>query len=530
VSPSLSHHVSSDRLGEAARHASFDSLRDDERRHFDSCPQCHDMYDGYRLTDRLLASPWREVKLPAVEQPSRIAALTGFLGDLSPRSFAPALLALALVGFLGVSLVLPQVLPVGGPSVSSSPSPSPSQLATDQTPEPSASEPGTDESTGPGPAGSGSGGKKTPKPTTPGTIALSPVTFDGTPIGWAPDSEHLLVAAGHHKIVIRDAAGKLIGSATGDGAAWVDADTVAIATISGGHDGNYVTVGLYDVTGHRNATLPGKYSYSTTANVGRMLIGSGTGRLAIANQAGTNSSDWTFVVWAGHSLSASHHGIPVAFSRDGRLLAVLRPGGILGDTYDGHDGFAGDQSGAGFGRVNPARIPTSGALEVLSVPDLHTSASFPQLSLRLDGAISTSGYGYDAAFSPNGGGLLLGDTLIDLHSGSSVRTGRGGWLPDGSLITSSGKKILRWQGTGSTVEPRLPGGGVIGTSGYGDVIDYFTDGRAPTLLMANGTVRQLSLPGIASIDFALISPDGQALAIDGKKADRRSVAAVAALP
>ena len=60
----LTNHVPSDRLGEAARHASLDYLRDVERRHVETCERCRRLYGGYRLTDRLLAAQWREVKLP----------------------------------------------------------------------------------------------------------------------------------------------------------------------------------------------------------------------------------------------------------------------------------------------------------------------------------------------------------------------------------------------------------------------------------------------------------------------------------
>jgi predicted anti-sigma-YlaC factor YlaD len=65
VSTMRSGHVSSDRLGEAAQHASLDSLRVAEKAHVEGCDKCKELYASYRLTDRLLAASWRQAAVPA---------------------------------------------------------------------------------------------------------------------------------------------------------------------------------------------------------------------------------------------------------------------------------------------------------------------------------------------------------------------------------------------------------------------------------------------------------------------------------
>ena len=95
----MSGHVPSDRLGEAAQNGGVDFLREAERRHVAGCEHCQSLYGGYRLSDRLLAAPWHDVKLPpnSVVQPTRLAALTDFVRGPHARSVAPAVAAIGIV-------------------------------------------------------------------------------------------------------------------------------------------------------------------------------------------------------------------------------------------------------------------------------------------------------------------------------------------------------------------------------------------------------------------------------------------------
>jgi len=540
VSP-MSGHVSSDRLGEAATHAGLDVLPEHERRHVEGCERCRRLYAGYRLTDRLLAVPWRDVKLPpaAVARPSRLGAAGAFLRGLDARSLAPALAAIAIVALIGTAFALPQLIsappPSGShsPAVSSAASPSPSGRQTVSPSGPGRSEP----SPGGEPAGPGSSSTPGSTPGSTGSAGKTTIgitKLGGSPIAWSPDGAHLLLwgPGSARQLLIRDATGHLLGSVAADAATWVSSTRIAVASHTSGaspsesagsgpgHRGNNggpsrsggsgggggtggETVSIIDIAGHTVGTLPGTFAPGGGLSNG-MLVGSGTGELTIASPGGFGSSGWSFVLWNG-AVSAVQDGLPIAFSQDGRSLAVLHPWSASGGAV-------------------------SGWLEILAVPSLDTVASFTHTSLRVGTGSMGSGYSFDAAFSPAGGYLLASGTLVNLSNGATVATGKGGWLPDGTLVTASNAGLLRWQGGHSSVDPRFPGQGTIEVSRHGDLIYFYGDGRPPLLLNAAGSLDALTLSGVRSIASLLISPSGRAIAFDGRATDGSSITAVAALP
>ena len=257
------------------------------------------------------------------------------------------------------------------------------------------------------------------------------------------------------------------------------------------------------MSGHTVATLPGSYAPGGGL-AGGMIVGSGTGEFTIASQGGGGSSGWSFVLWNG-SVSAVQDGLPIAFSQDGHRLAVLHPGSV-----------SGGESRAGSRSWRSRRwIPV---------------ASFTHVTLRVGSGSLGSAYGFDAAFSPGGGYLLASGTLVNLSNGSTVTTGKGGWLPDGTLVTASNAGLLRWQGTHSSLDPRFPGMGTVETSRHGELIYFYGDSRPPLLLDTNGSLDALSLSGVRSIGALLISPNGRAIAFDGRATDGSSITAVATLP
>jgi len=530
----MSGHVSADRLGEAAQTGSFEALRDSERRHVEGCQKCRNLFAGYRMADKLLAANWRQTTLPAsslVREPAprrALGLLTDFASGFEFRRFAPAALAIVLVAALGLAFELPQLIPATQPTAS----PSASRATPSATASPSAterqasSEPSAATAPGPdtGPSASAvaeqSGGAGTPRPkatssATPGSTGsrgeLAPIAVSSLPawpIAWAPDGRHMLLArvtpglGGGSRIEIRDAAGRLTGTVVGTAGAWVDSARIAIATPSAGQGSHFggSTISLVDVTGHQVATLPGQYASPdiTVGADGGVLVGSGAGQLAVVGQTGTNFSGATYVIWNGQSMSPSRQGVPIAFSQDGRELAVIHPtygpGGSLGGTL-------------------------SGSLEIVSVSGSKTLASFPRLRVAARSGL----------FSPNDSSLLVSGILVDLGTGATTNVGDGGWLPDGSLVTVSNGQVTRWQGTHPAADLRFPAGGAVVISVRGDIVEYFGDGRAPLLLTSDGTFSQLIVPGNPTVKALLISPDGRSVALQGRSQGAATVTIVATI-
>jgi hypothetical protein len=578
----FSRHVSSDRLGDAAQAGNLDGLHETERIHIVRCESCRRLLAGYRLTDRLLAAPWREVRVPATARAAGLAAgaapLTPRLalaarlgGGLRPRSMAPVAAVVAVLLMFGAAVALPALIPPA-PAASHTPIASrtgePKSPAATATAEPSGGHAdrtsgaqGGDGTDSPSPAAGG------PTSTPSGAAGLGLVRTGGSPIAWSPDGEHLLLwgAGPGHQLQIRDALGRLTGSVAADAAAWVTSSTIAVSVRgssgpggspasptpadTGGHGGSggrsggsggyggyggyggfggfgggpggypgaspspgsssagwgngsgaRETIRLIDVSGDVVGTVPGVVAPDARTNV--MLLGSGSGELAIT--AADRFNRPTFWVWNG-TLSAGHAGLPIAFSADGSRLAVLN---------------ASAANGPG----------ATGTLEITSVPALSTIAGFGRLVLHVGSGSLGSAYGFDAAFSPNGASLLVSGTLVNLATGGTLQVGRGGWLPDGTLVTASNGGLVRWSGGHATLDSRFSGAGTVETSRHGELIYFYADSRPPLLLDTDGSVRALSLAGVRSIGNLLISPDGRSIALTGRAGDGSSIGGVATLP
>jgi hypothetical protein len=523
-------------LGEAARHATTEFLRTDEQRHVESCERCRQLYEGYRLTDRLLASSWRQTTLPAAslealeERPlgERVAGvLEGAAAAFGSRAVVPAALAVCLAMIVGLGVLLPALLP--SPPAASASHPLPTESSPTPSPTPTAGPTSValpDASPTPGPTGRPSGTRPgaTPARSAPpaGTPVAGPPTLltslGGWPVAWSSDGRHFMTARGSgwtrsRQIQISDAAGRVTGTFNADSAVWVDRDTIAATrhATSGGSGwprrsgATTATVSLINLNGHVAGSVDGRFAAGGSAMSGATLLGSGTGYLAIADQGNWGSADSSFVIWDGARVGSSHSGVPIAFSRDSKKIALMHPSG-----------------GPGGG--------TSGWLEIVSAPGLNTLASFSHTTVRVTASGDGPGFAPDVAFSPDGQFLLVSGVLVDLSRGSAKQVGDGGWLADGTLVTSAtGGVVLQWQGGNSTADTRFPAGGSIDVSQRGDVLEYFGDGRSPMLLTSDGTFRQLNLNGIASIDVLSLAPDGGAVAVSGRASDGSRVTAVALL-
>lgn len=536
-------HVASDRIGQAAQHASVEFLRADEQRHIGSCGRCKDLYEGYRLADRLLASGWRQASIPVAtldaldERPhgDRLAGLVeGAAAAFGSRVFVPVALAACLSIVVGFGVLLPMLVPSAPAASASHPLPTESRPSVPATPTSGATSTAiSDESPAPTPTGKPGGAPPaaTPAPTPHATatsvagasIAVTPLavtSIGGWPVAWAPDGGHFMIAGGtgwtrSRQVLISDSSGRSTGSFTADSAVWLDSTRIAATTHSptagpGSHGPGpgattHATISLIDVRGRVIGTVPGNSSVGGAAFGGATLLGSGTGYLAIATQGNWGLVESSFVLWDGTRTGSPHAGVPIAFSRDGREIAVMHPSGPSGGT--------------------------SGWLELVSSPGLATLASFTHTTVRVTASGDGPGYEPDVQFSPDGQSLLVSGVLVDLSRGSAKQVGDGGWLGDGTLVTSGkGGVVLRWQGGNSITDGRFAAGGSIDVSRRGDVVEYFADGRPPMLLKSDGTLEQLHLNGIVSIDGLSLAPHGGALAATGRAPDGSQVTAVALLP
>ena len=435
-------HISTDRLGEAARLGGLSVLTAAERGHVEGCQSCHSLLGGYQLADRLLAAPWREVRVPASAQMKSRFGLAGFelsvFGHRPSRSLAPAAAVTAVLLMVGAALAMPQLVPFGPSSHSEiatrTKSPAPPTAALSAVPSTAVS-PSEVPSSAAIPSGS--------SPTAPIVTELAVTAVGGSPLAWAPDGAHLLLwgAGNGHLLQIRDAGGRLTGTITADAAAWVNATTIAVATRTPaaadpsatphgqGNNGNGPgngngnagganrgdTVSLINLSGQITTSLTADLAPRGLANV--MLLGSGSGELAISTSSPGKRP--VFYLWNG-KLSDGHDGMPIAFSADGGRLAVVQSSGISGPNVTGN-------------------------LEILSVPSLSNAASFGRLVIHAGQGNLGSAFGFDAAFSPNRTSLLVSGTLVNLASGATSQVGRGGWLPE-TLVTPSGLGLRLWQG------------------------------------------------------------------------------------
>jgi len=113
-----------------------------------------------------------------------------------------------------------------------------------------------------------------------------------------------------------------------------------------------------------------------------------------------------FVIWDGQSAGSSHAGMPIAFSRDGKKLAVLHP-----------------SSGPGSS--------SSGWLEILSVPGLNSIASYSHTTLRVANQGNGPATHRTWPFSPDATGCTPPARSSIFREGRRPVSGTAGGCPTG---------------------------------------------------------------------------------------------------
>jgi len=244
-------------------------------------------------------------------------------------------------------------------------------------------------------------------------------------LDWSPSGKLLAVLTwgwelGLGRADILDLTGRRIASFDAFDMAWVD-DTHLMTLVVSPDDSAQGTATVHSIDGTESTVVPGTFA---------TLLGNGRGSVAltapvVASEAPTNES---FQIWSNGQLGPRivGFGLPVRWSADGRLVALIR------DSATG--------GGGGVGGSIP------GTLTVLKLPQRTVVLSRPLDDIRLD-----------VYFSPDGARLATSDGLVlDLTDAGTVQLtgGTEGWTVTGALVVvGPDHRVLLWTPVGTTVVP-----------------------------------------------------------------------------
>ena len=151
-------------------------------------------------------------------------------------------------------------------------------------------------------------------PATSGPPAIAPGALT---VDWAPDGRHLILRETQNGYTVIDLEGKENLRLNATYVEWVDASTVAAV---GDGQNNDRTATLYDLNGSQAHTLTGEFEAWDFAP-GHDLA------TARAIAVGDEAQGTKYKIWNGSTMSQWLAGVPVAWSPDGKQLAVLKPNG-----------------------------------------------------------------------------------------------------------------------------------------------------------------------------------------------------------
>jgi hypothetical protein len=366
-----------------------------------------------------------------------------------------------------------------------------------------------------GPAGTGAtssatGATAAPSPTAAATVGptVTPVVSPGhlsqktildsgaqdvQAVSWSPGGTNIAVTLGHsgqssHVQILRSD-GTSIEKVDAWELAWID-DTTYVAR----DNADKAFVG--HVGSSARSDLPGTYPCG--------LLGGSPGVVALMTDATCTDATTRYVIWTPKGLSAPRSGVPVVFSADGTLLAVVH------DPTPGVDGAL----------VAPGPVPEA-TLDIVRASAGESVARAGKVAWH---------YGTTIIFSPDGKRVAYlmrmperpsadGFAILDIASGtvSVLDAGLGpvrGWLADDRLLVAS-------QAPGA---PAPKGLAVTALHGAADTVAVSSTGRiasglssdqsteSSTLALDFGAEHQtLELPG--SPGLLVWSPDGSTLLV-----------------
>jgi WD40 repeat protein len=290
---------------------------------------------------------------------------------------------------------------------------------------------------GASPAPSGSAPSASPsQAASPGSGEVIDSAWAWGSIEWSPDGATLAAAANDQAsfqgdIRLYDRTGHRIRALPGFQSAWVDAGH--LITLTADPSGQGWSAWLRSLDGSQSTRVAGTVD----------LVDDGRGSVALVSYS--SGAEPAFQVWTAGRLSASHPGRPVAWSADGRLLAVFRVDAGPADAAGGR---------------------TLAWLEVVDATDLRVLHDFaaPQFDSRSR-----------ALFDPSGRMVATDAGIFDLSNGSvadlPANSSAVAWLPDGRLVVSSpdGLSVRTWDPATATASSPLPAGTQLATAD-GDVV------------------------------------------------------------
>jgi hypothetical protein len=230
------------------------------------------------------------------------------------------------------------------------------------------------------------------------------------------------------------------------------------------------------------------------------VYANGIARLALPDPSRTEVSA-VFRVWDGGRMSSRIPGVPLAWSANGDLLAVLLPAS-----------------------QTPAALPSSGRLAI-ERPD---GTIVRELSHTWVDSMTASGLAFSAddqylaaCVSVEGASEwpACSVSVVDIGSGSVSSVAPGGsiftWLPDDALLVSGlGTNPSKWD-HGHAAAGVGPADTVASASAKGAIAFEWGDGRQTIQLRTDGVDRTVTLSAATGLDpyGPVWAPDGSSLAV-----------------
>jgi hypothetical protein len=255
-------------------------------------------------------------------------------------------------------------------------------------------------------------------------------------LDWSPSGKLLAVLTwggelGTGRADILDLTGRRIASFDAFDMAWVD-DNHLMTLVVSPNDTAHGTATVHSIDGTESNVVPGTFGG---------MLGNGHGSVALMAPvvASEAPADESFQIWSNGQLEPriAGFGLPVRWSADGRLLALVGEGAISRGT-----------NGLGSERavLVAAGSPLPGTLALLKLPEKTVVLSRPLDDIRLD-----------VYFSPDGARLATSDGLVlDLADASTVQVtgGTEGWTTTGALVVVGlDHRVSLWTPAGTTVVP-----------------------------------------------------------------------------